>query len=173
MPRELLILRHGKSDWSTDAAGDFERPLAKRGRKAIKRIAGWVREHGLEPDYIVSSPAERARQTVLRLCRHARLDERLIRWEPSIYEATPDVLLDALAASPPEPKRIMLVGHNPGLESLAHYLDPAAFTGQSVEPNPVPTGALLRLRMPDDWNRLERGCATLLSATRPRDLQAG
>jgi phosphohistidine phosphatase len=173
MPRELLILRHGKSDWNTGAADDFERPLAKRGRKAIKRIAGWIRDHGLEPDYIVSSPAERARQTALRLCRHAGLDEGSIRWEPSIYEAAPDALLDALAACPPEPKRIMLVGHNPGLDSLARYLDPAAFTGQSAEPNPVPTGALLRLRMPDDWSRLERGCATLLSATRPRDLLAG
>ncbi len=30
MPRQLLILRHAKSAWDTDAPTDFERPLAKK-----------------------------------------------------------------------------------------------------------------------------------------------
>ena len=65
MPRELLILRHAKSAWDTNAPSDFERPLAKRGRRAAPRVGRWLEEQGLIPDHVVSSPAERAKQTVI------------------------------------------------------------------------------------------------------------
>jgi phosphohistidine phosphatase len=67
MSRELLVLRHAKSAWDTDAPSDFARPLSKRGRKAAPRVGRWLRAHRLQPDLVVASTALRVRQTVHRL----------------------------------------------------------------------------------------------------------
>ncbi|MCO6442067.1 MAG: histidine phosphatase family protein [Nitrococcus mobilis] len=170
MSRELLILRHGKSDWDGKTAGDFDRPLAKRGRKAVKRMARWLGEQKCWPDRILSSPALRAKQTALGLCRQAGLPTELIFWREAIYEADLGVLLKVLAESDPGDTRVMIVGHNPGCEELVVHL-----TGQSIpvesQTPALPTAALAHLAMPDDWTRLERGCARLLALVRPRELE--
>ena len=122
MARELLVFRHGKSDWTSGAPSDFERPLAKRGKRAVKQMAGWLRAEAHLPDRILSSPALRAKQTTLRLCRFADIPESQIAWQPTLYEAGTDAFLEALAACPKSKKRVMVVGHNPGLEDLVDYL---------------------------------------------------
>ncbi len=167
--RELLVFRHGKSDWSTDAATDFERPLAERGRRATKRMGRWMVEQKLLPDHIVSSPARRARQTAERFCRSAGLDASRITWNPTVYEADLTTLLDVLAACPGEHRRIMLVGHNPGLEEMVRYLAGDQGPGLDVD-NPMPTAALAQLAMPARWDELGRGCARLLRLQHPRNL---
>lgn len=171
MSRELLVLRHGKSDWSTDAASDFERPLAARGRKAVKYMGCWLREQQLLPDHIVSSPAKRAEQTTLRACQFAGISKTLVVWDRQIYAADVPDLLQVLAQCPKDKKRVMIVGHNPGFEDLVAYLG-----GDRIEVPPngklMPTAALARLEMPDQWNTLEPGCAVALSVTRARDLEA-
>jgi len=170
MARELLIFRHGKSDWNTGAENDYERPLAKRGRKAIKRMARWMRGQGLMPDHIVSSTAERARQTTLRFCRHAEVPESVVRWREELYLADLTTLLEVLAGCDTS-GRCMIVGHNPGLEDLLAYLSGSA-VGDSANSPPLPTAALARLSMPDDGSHLERGCGELIAVTRPRELKA-
>ena len=113
MPRELLILRHAKSAWDTDAPSDFERPLAKRGRKAAPRVGRWLSEQGLAPDYVVSSPAERARQTVIAVCGELGIDANRIRWDRRIYGGWTQTLIEVLRESPAEALRVLIAGHNP------------------------------------------------------------
>ena len=169
MARELLIFRHGKSDWGSGALSDFDRPLARRGRKAVKHMASWLREQGLLPQRILSSPAERARQTALRLCRHGGIPETRIDWDAAIYGADLRALLDVLANAPGQHRLTMIVGHNPGLEELLEFL-----TGEAIEVpvggRALPTAALARLSMPYEWKRLEPGCADLIGINRPRQL---
>jgi len=59
MSRELWLLRHGKSDRNL-AMDDFDRPLKKRGKRAVQRIGEWLNQQRLIADWIVSSPAKRA-----------------------------------------------------------------------------------------------------------------
>ena len=171
MSRELLVFRHGKSDWSTDAASDFERPLAERGRKAVKRMGRWLRDQQLIPDFIVSSPAKRAKQTILRACKSGGIPKALIVWDQRIYEADVPDLLRVLAQCPQDKKRVMIVGHNPGFADLVAYLG-----GDRVEIPPngklMPTAAVARLELPDLWKALEQGSASALSITRVRELEA-
>ena len=68
MPRELQLLRHAKSDWETGALNDFDRPLAKRGLKEAPGVGAWLLEEGRVPDLVVSSPAQRAKETALLVC---------------------------------------------------------------------------------------------------------
>jgi phosphohistidine phosphatase len=169
MRRELLVLRHAKSAWDTDARTDFDRPLAKRGRKDAPRMGSWIRENSLVPDHVVSSPARRAEETVRLALAELGVDEADVAWEDGIYENDASILLDVLAACPDDRRRVLLVGHNPALEDLVDHLA----GGVDVPPGqkPFPTAALAHLAMPDDWSELPRGCAELRSLIRPRTLR--
>jgi len=170
MPRELLILRHGKSDWGSDAASDFDRPLAKRGKNDAPKVGAWLFREGLVPDYVVSSPAERARQTAAKVCKCLDIKKSRIVWDVDLYEAEFPKLVAVLARCPRKAATVLLVGHNPGLEQLLMHL-----AGDELEIPPdgklLPTGTLARLEMPDDWDRLPLGSAQLLSITRPRSIK--
>jgi phosphohistidine phosphatase len=170
MPRQLLVLRHAKSAWDTDAPSDFERPLAKRGRKDAPRMGEWLRENGLAPDYVVSSPAARARETALMACKALGFKEDRVVWDGRIYEGGLSGLLAVLAGCPDKAARVMLVGHSPGVETLVRYLG-----GDAVDEPPdgklLPTGTVACLDMPKSWKTLEEGSGTVVSITRPKALQ--
>jgi phosphohistidine phosphatase len=170
LSRELLLLRHAKSDWDSGAFSDIERPLAKRGKRDAPRIGEWLYREGLVPAHIISSPAERARQTVLKVCKALDYKKRDIVWEPEVYDADVAALLDVLRRCPAAADSVLLVGHNPGLEDLVRHLT----GGDHEEPEDgklLPTAAMARLEMPDDWSELGRGSALLLGITRPKDLK--
>jgi phosphohistidine phosphatase len=169
MPRELLILRHAKSDWDSDTPSDFDRPLTRRGKQDAPKVGTWLLRMGLVPDHVVSSPAKRARQTATRVCKSLEIAKGRIVWEPEIYEANLDDLLAVLGRCPADATKVLTIGHNPGLETLVKHL-----CGEELEPPAdgklLPTAAIARLEMPEPWERLERACAQLVSITRPRDL---
>lgn len=171
MPRELLILRHAKSDWDAGVSKDFKRPLAKRGKKDAPRIGKWLYREGLVPDLIISSPAKRARQTAERVCKSLDCNKKKIQWRDEVYEASSADLLGLLKRCPSDAQSVLLIGHNPGLEELIIYL-----AGDEVETPAdgklLPTATLARLEVPDDWGALARGCGQLLTITRPRSLEA-
>ena len=171
MTRELIILRHTKSAWDTDAATDFERPLAKRGRKATPRVGHFLLGQQLVPDYVVSSPAERARQTVLGVCEQLGVDGDQVNWDSRIYGGSTASLVSVLEDCPRNAERVLIAGHNPGLEYLLLYLCdhdvPLSGDGKLL-----PTAAVAHLEIASDWSSLERGAARLLSLTRARSLHA-
>ena len=165
IPRELLILRHAKSSWDSDADSDFDRPLAKRGKKDAPRVGAWLYREGLVPDLVVSSPAERAKQTALKVCESMEFKKKKVLWDKDIYAAGLNELLAVLARCPADAVTVLLVGHNPGLEELLAYL----VGGEVDVPDDgklLPTATLARLEMPRDWSGLENGCADLVGITR-------
>ena len=163
------MLRHAKSDWASGPGHDFERGLNKRGRRAGKLMGRWLRTERLVPDFIVSSDAERAMQTTLRVCEFGEFSPEIIEWERSIYEASLDNLLNVLAVVPDTSSTTLLVGHNPGIEYLVRYL-----AGDSLqawdEANLIPTASLSQLVMPSSWDLLDHACAKLVRIARPRQL---
>ena len=171
MPRELLILRHAKSAWDTDAASDFERPLSDRGREAAPRVGRWLRAKGLVPDHVVSSPAERAKQTVIAVCRELGIEPRGIAWDRRIYGGWPKTLIEVLSESPENAQRVLIAGHNPGLEELV-----CALSRDEVEwpadGKLMPTAAVARLEIESPWPDLAPGAGRLLSLTRAKSLRA-
>ncbi|MGH8579772.1 MAG: SixA phosphatase family protein [Gammaproteobacteria bacterium] len=165
-PRELLILRHAKSAWDTDAVMDHDRPLAKRGKRDAKRIGKWLREQKIVPDSILSSPARRAVQTTHAICETLHIDTGRVVWDQRIYAAAAGSLLDIVRERPERERIVLLVGHNPGLEHLILYL-----CGDAVEipenGKLLPTAALARLAVTREWNALSEGSVALRSITRP------
>jgi phosphohistidine phosphatase len=153
---ELILLRHAHAEPQTGT--DAERPLSLRGEAEADAAAAWLTQHGL-PDRVVCSPAQRARQTLARVLGSAgyvdtREDER-------IYEATPGDLMDVIADHR-DCSRLLLVGHNPGFESLAALLA----TGQSGDHRGMPPSGIAVLSLPRD-GELEPGCARLITFWSP------
>jgi len=171
MARELLILRHGKSDWAA-GTGDFARPLKNRGKRAAQRVGVWLWQQDLRPDVVISSPAMRAITTAEKCVKAMGMNARSIIQDSRIYEAWLDELLTVLADAPEDASRVMIVGHNPGLEDLLSFLSidglPMPDDGKLL-----PTAALAHLDMPEDWRDLEQGCAKIRNYIRPRNLPDG
>ena len=170
MARELLILRHAKSAWDTGAPTDFERPLANRGRKAAPRVGRWLSEQGLVPDYVVSSPAERARQTVIAVCAELGIDASRIQWDHRIYGGSPRTLIQLLRDSPLQAQRVLIAGHNPGLEDLLETLCRENVPWPS-DGKLMPTAAIARLQIHVPWAELRPASGRLISLTRARALK--
>jgi len=170
MPRELLILRHAKSDWNSGASRDFDRPLSKRGRKNAPRVGRWLAQQGLVPDYVVCSPAERAKQTAIAVCAEMGIAPESINWDSRIYHASSGALLDVLCESPAGAERVMIAGHNPGLEILLQNL-----CNHDIPMPPdyklMPTAAVAHLEVLAEWAELEGHLARLISLTRVRSLK--
>ena len=164
-----MLLRHAKSEWDSGAVDDFARPLAKRGRDAAKRMGAWMKKHKIVPERMISSSAARARETALRLCDALGMDAARIVYEDRLYLADVEELLGVMRDCPKEAKSVMLVGHNPGLEDLLTYLCgedvPTAANGKLL-----PTAALARITLPDNWKNLQRKSGAIIAITRPKEL---
>lgn len=115
-------MRHAKSDWNTDAKSDFERPLNKRGEKDAPIMGRWLKENGLVPEIIVSSPALRAKQTTLCVADCIDFSVNSIIWEDSIYNASMSDLLDVIIDYSHKAEIMLMTGHCPGMDYLVEYL---------------------------------------------------
>jgi phosphohistidine phosphatase len=159
--RELLILRHAKSDHSDMTLADFERPLSDRGREDAHKIGQWIAQQQLYPKLIVTSPAKRTLQTIRRARNYFDQDNQIHCIENiNVYESSYETLLSVLAQIPTV-ERTLLVGHNPGLEMLLTYLTQVDHLQQEVKL--FPTCALAHLVLPSDWSQLSMGCAKLIN----------
>ena len=168
MSRKLLVLRHAKSDWSIDTS-DFNRPLKRRGKRAAQRMGSWLRQQDLIPDYILASPAERARNTAEKLTKAMGLTAQHVYYDDRLYACDLDTLKAVLTDIPSAAKQVLLVGHSPDLEELLEYLNKKKLSREE-DGKLLPTATLAILEMPNDWGSLSKGCAEVKSITRPASL---
>ena len=167
MKKELILMRHGKSDWSKRLS-DFQRPIKKRGFKESARIGRWLGEQNLVPDLIISSPAMRARETAETVAENMDYDSENIFWNDPVYMADVNDLLDTIAITSEECQRLMLVGHNPGMEDLLFYLNEDVEVPEDGKIMPTSTIALLETE--STWNELEDDSCTTKIIVRGRYL---
>jgi phosphohistidine phosphatase len=166
---ELLLLRHAKSEWKDKSLGDFDRPLAPRGRRAAPVMGQYLRDHGLEPDFVLCSSARRARETLERVLT-ALASQPEITYLKTLYLAPPSRMLAVLRRQGPETARLLLIAHNPGMQNLALELAGPGSSPQARQmAEKFPTAALARFRVAA-WESLGREPATLVEFVRPRDL---
>jgi phosphohistidine phosphatase len=169
--KTLFLLRHAKSRWKDESLADVDRPLSRRGRDAAARLAEHLRKNFIRPALLLCSPAERTTETLDRI-RGALTDETTIRLDRGIYLASPETLLKLLRRVDDAHPSVMVIGHNPGLERLAHALasntTDAPYHRMTAK---FPTGALATLSLTiDRWKAIEPGCGTLDAFTTPKDL---
>ena len=97
--KRLTVLRHAKSSWDDPALDDFNRPLNERGWKAARRIGRELKQRGMQFDLVLASTAARVRETVDGV--QEKYDfEAPIRFEPKIYMASVEELMELVRALP-------------------------------------------------------------------------
>lgn len=166
----LSLMRHGKSDWDAPFDIDFDRPLANRGRRDSPLMGEYMAELNLMPDRIVSSPAERARQTA-ELFAEAVDYRQKIRWVESAYAASSGELMSVLRQQPDEASHILMIGHNPGLEDLAATIIGADAYGMALGVR-LPTAALAHIALNvDSWSEIQANCGQLQWLVTPKLLK--
>ncbi|MEX2525751.1 MAG: histidine phosphatase family protein [Gammaproteobacteria bacterium] len=164
----LILLRHGKSDWSAEV-DDFHRPLNKRGEKSVPKVGKWLKDHGPLPDRIISSPAERAWRTARLMARALGLEESEIIREQRVYESGLEDLVAVIDSYCGDTDCLMIVGHNPGLDELLMHLSatppPRNETGKLMT-----TGAMAILDYASQPISSGAGSAELKELKRPKEL---
>ena len=153
--RELILLRHAHAEPATTGQADLDRPLSAQGLAEAEAAGRWLLEHGLAPDRVLCSPARRTRETLEAVLERTGYVEQ--RLEERIYEAAPGTLA-ALLDEHKEVERLLVVGHNPGLEQLVALLN----SGSSSEYRGMPPAGVAVLSLPAQA-ALEPGVATLTS----------
>jgi phosphohistidine phosphatase len=122
----LLIVRHAEAG---PGSPDELRVLTPLGREQAWELGRRLREEGVAPDAVVSSPLLRARETAVALgLGEPQVDERLA---PG---ATPDDIRDAVEG---RGETVVVVGHQPDCGQAV-----AALTGGPEPPFP-PCGHVL------------------------------
>jgi phosphohistidine phosphatase len=162
--KTLLLMRHAKSSWKDSELDDHDRGLNGRGKKDAPRMGELLKEQNLLPDYLVTSSARRARKTAdhVALASGFRGECRLTE---ELYMAGPDKILDVIHQTPDSSQRLLLIGHNPGLEEFLEQV-----TGTYT---PLPTAALAQLELDiDSWRTLAAETkAELIRLWQPRELE--
>ncbi|MDX6694131.1 MAG: phosphohistidine phosphatase [Blastocatellia bacterium] len=163
--KTLFLLRHAKSSWGNASLPDFERPLNERGQQAAPLIGKAMRRRQLNPQLILCSPAQRARETIALVREAAALTAEL-RFDRRIYEASLQTLLAIVAQLDESADAALLVGHNPGFEELL-----AALTGAAER---MPTAALAHITLNiERWTDAREQSGALVQLLKPKELAGG
>jgi phosphohistidine phosphatase len=157
---QLHLLRHAHAgDPMKWTGSDDVRPLTEKGRLQAERLGLFLAGAGFRPDAILSSPKTRALET-------ARLVATPLEVPVVVVDALGGALdldgVDAILSAAGDPRRPLLVGHDPDFSALAGEL-----TG--IPELAIRKGSLARI---DVARPLEPG-GGLLRWLVPPDLLAG
>ena len=171
--KTLLLLRHAKSDWGDPDQDDFDRTLNARGRYAAPKIAHYMNAHGLGPDLVWCSTAQRARETWSLIAPALTCNDQdaSVAFRDVLYLAPHERLLDLIRTGPDNTERLMIVAHNPGLHDLALLLAAAARDPADLRQleNGFPTATLAVFEIDSQqWSAI--GSGVLERFVRPKQL---
>jgi phosphohistidine phosphatase len=156
--RRLMLLRHAKTENDAPSGRDRDRRLDQRGRRDAAEIGGWIGRHPpFFPDLVLVSHAVRAHQTweIAWEAMKRSGPEPQVEPTPELYGADPSQLLEVIrTASEADPRRLMLVGHNPGMHELALALAGSGdAAGRKALADNLPTSGLAAFEFAvDDWD---------------------
>ena len=144
--KTLTLLRHAKSSWKDASLHDRERPLNGRGQRDAPVMAERIKNAGIRPSLILSSPAVRAWTTAKLIAHEIGYPAEFLQQEDRLYHASTNGLLRLIADQDTGFNNLMIVGHNPGLTDFANYLMP------DLTDN-IPTSGFVSFEIDcNDWN---------------------
>lgn len=120
LPSRVYLLRHAHAAWAGPGQRDFDRALDDAGYAEAEVIADRAADKGYLPDIVISSTAQRCRETA-QAVRRAFNDRFEVHYVDEMYNAEPDTYL-ALISAQTSSRSVMLVGHNPTIEAVVEAL---------------------------------------------------
>lgn len=172
--KTLTLLRHAKSDQGMPGQRDYDRALNGKGQRAALAMGKHWRGLDVGFDAMIASPAVRVIETIEQFERgFGPLPEP--KWDKRAYLASAVGLLDLIHEADDAQDRLLIVGHNSGMEDLVLMLVPDRIEDglrDGIEEKfPTASVAQLSFDVPR-WADVDEGGATLDRFVRPRDLDA-
>ena len=122
MRKQLLLVRHAKSDWGDFTIPDFDRPLNDRGKKNAPEMAQRLVDKKISIDAFIASPAKRAKKTAGYFAETFKTDKDEIIFHQELYGASEHVFYDVIATAKNKLDSIAIFSHNPGITDFANLL---------------------------------------------------
>jgi phosphohistidine phosphatase len=120
--KQLLLIRHAKSDWSTPSLGDFDRPLNERGKRDAPMMARRLLDKKIKIDAIIASPAKRAKRTASVFAKEYKMDKDDIIFKEELYGAALTIFYEVIVNANDKLDSIAIFSHNPGITDFANTL---------------------------------------------------
>ena len=118
--KRLIVMRHAKSSWDTDAPNDHKRPLNKRGQRAAMAVGAHLKASVWVPERVIASDSARTTETWRLAAPHlGRVGVELSR---DLYHAGPAAVKEHLGGLPDDVTTALVLGHNPGWEAVVRWL---------------------------------------------------
>lgn len=121
MVRNLILIRHAQAETQVNPSADFQRKLTQHGTHQAELLGSALAGLNLSWDAVYVSPAIRTQLTTERAFGTLDPIPRLITSE-ELYEATSNLMKAFVTRINPIFHHVALVGHNPGISDLFHYL---------------------------------------------------
>ncbi len=154
--KQLIFVRHAKSDWGEEFLKDIDRPLTDRGYADAYALSEWFMKNKQLPDRIVSSTATRAMSTALIFARAFDFNMACFALEKEIYESSVQRLMAIVREQNDTTLRLMLFGHNPAFTNICNDL------GLDLFFDNVPTCGIVSLNFDiKRWRDLEEKTGVL------------
>lgn len=150
MTKTLVIIRHGKSTWDYEGVADYDRPLKEIGIFNTVNIARKIREYDINPDLMVSSPANRALHTAMIVAREARYPFEKMVINPILYGESDTEVLTMIKETDNVYNSLFIFGHNPVFTSL-----PNLFLKKRIDNLPTSGAAILQFEA-SAWNDISK-----------------
>ena len=120
--KQLLLIRHAKSEWNDVSLSDFDRPLNVRGKRDAPVMAKRLLDKKVKIDLIISSPAKRAKKTASIFAKEYGIKKERINFKEKLYAESEETLFDVISKADDKFNSIAIVAHNPGLTDFANLL---------------------------------------------------
>jgi len=156
-------MRHAKAESFSD--DDHERVLTDRGVRAAADAGRHLSETGVSPDHVVVSSAVRAQGTWDSVAGELSSGSApRVSVDESVYNGSPDVVLDALRAVPDGVATVLFVGHNPSAGYVANQLDDGDGDPDAINEmlHGFPAGALVVFEVAVPWSDLADECGRVV-----------
>jgi phosphohistidine phosphatase len=159
--KRIYLVRHAKSSWKDPRLTDINRPLNKRGKKDAPFMGDQLNKNQIKPDLILSSPANRAKNTALIISEKICHPAKKIVFKDELYEASERKLLDFIKKLDERIDSVMIFAHNPGLTQLNnlisnHYIDN------------IPTCGVVALEIDKKWSEVGKNSCNFLFFDYPK-----
>lgn len=118
--KQLVLIRHTKSDWSDSTLRDFDRPIKESRKQDATSMAKYLFKLGLQPDCIICSPALRTKQTAILLCKGLKFDFDKIMFDERLYESSADEYMAVIQDVDAAVNTLVVIGHNPSITYFAN-----------------------------------------------------
>ncbi|MEE1751154.1 SixA phosphatase family protein [Streptomyces sp. SP18CS02] len=164
--RHVVLVRHAKAE--SNDVDDHEHPLAEHGRKQAPDAGRWIAGSGVPLDLALCSTAGRCRETWKLIADELSQRPRAV-YEERLYEASLGELIGLLNEVDDQVGGVAVIGHNPGLHSLADALTAEAEGDLLAQMNRsgLPTAAVAVLTFTGSWKDVEHGVGKLTAYWTP------